>query len=136
MTYWRRKDGKRGPTFKPWPLKARYGPVLYTKDVSKSFPDGVTRNEYVRAWYKVHSHPYRDAIVEAILEAPIAAQHRFADFNTRCCNCGRVLTNDLSKVYGIGPECRKGLSAETLATYYRPWVSRAHGLHESARSEE
>src|SRR5215208_1012851 len=32
MTYWRRKDkGKnKRPAFDPWPLKARYAPVLYT----------------------------------------------------------------------------------------------------------
>lgn len=139
MTYWRRKDkGKnKRPAFDPWPLKARYAPVLYSKDL----PEGdvlrrltLSKREYVHAWYKTLSWPYLEAIVESILDDPVAAQHRFADLNTRCCNCGKKLTNDLSKVYGIGPECRKGLSAETLATYYRPWVSRAHGLHENRRS--
>jgi hypothetical protein len=37
--------------------------------------------------------------------------------------------NDLSKVYGIGPECRKGMSAEVLANYYRPEVGRMHAEH-------
>ncbi len=63
---------------------------------------------------------------KAIADDPIAAKHRFADFATRCCSCGKKLTNDISKVYGIGPECRKGLSAEVLANYYRLDVSQAH----------
>jgi hypothetical protein len=130
MTYWwRRVKGKKRPrqAFDPWPLKAEYAPVLYHKDV----PDGkvlegltLSRNDYVHAWHKTLSWPYREAIVEAILEDPIAAQHQFADLNTRCCNCGRKLTNDLSKVYGIGPECRKDLSSEVLANYFRPEVGR------------
>lgn len=141
MTYWRRKDkGKnKRPAFDPWPLKARYAPVLYSKDL----PDEevlrrltLSKHDYMAAWYRTLNSPYLEAIVESLLEDPVAAQHRFADFNTRCLNCAKKLTNDLSKVYGIGPECRKGLSAETLATYNRPAVSRAHGLHESGRSEE
>jgi hypothetical protein len=58
--------------------------------------------ESVPAFSETLTQPYRKAIVEAILEDPVAADHRFADFNTRCC-CGKRLTDDLSKVYGIGP---------------------------------
>jgi hypothetical protein len=135
MTYWRRKDkGKPArPHFEPWPLQARYDPVLYKKDG----PDAdelrrltLARRDYVRAWYEVHAEPYRAAIVEAILEDPVAAGRRFADLKTRCCNCGRKLTDEKSKVYGIGPECRKGMSAEILANYYRPAVGRAHAEHD------
>ena len=42
------------------------------------------------------------------------------------CMCGKALTNDLSKVCGIGPECRRGISPEILANYYRPEVGRVH----------
>jgi hypothetical protein len=37
-----------------------------------------------------------------------------------------VLSDDHSKVYGIGPECRSGLSTEQLALYYTPRLGRAH----------
>ena len=51
ITYWRRKDikGKRGtrPTFGPWPLKARNGTVLYTRDVPRDLR-GQARAEWVR----------------------------------------------------------------------------------------
>jgi hypothetical protein len=129
MTYWRRSDGKRGPTFKPWPATARYGWVLYKKDRPK-LPKEISCNTYVRAYYETLGPPYRYAVVEAIAEDPVAAQQRFADFNTRCCMCGKKLTNDLSKVYGIGPECRKGIPSEVLANYFRPEVSKAHAQHQ------
>jgi hypothetical protein len=130
MTYWRRKNHKkRGQSFGPWPTKARYGWVLLRSDIPEDLPPEISRDTYVRAYYETLATPYRQAIVEAIEEDPVAAQHRFADFNTRCCYCGKRLTNDLSKVYGIGPECRKGLSPEVLANYYRPEVGKAHAEH-------
>lgn len=33
----------------------------------------------------------------------------------RCCVCGRVLRDELSVLYGIGPDCRAGLSPADLA---------------------
>jgi hypothetical protein len=116
MTYWRRSSTKRGSQkFSPWPQKARYGWVLLRSGIPKDLPKEISQKTYIRAYFDTLVYPYRRAIVEAIEEDPIAAGHRFADFDTRCCSCGRVLTNDLSKVYGIGPECRKGLSSEVLA---------------------
>jgi Family of unknown function (DUF6011) len=131
MTYWRRAEGNRGPTFKPWPAKARYGWVLYKKD-RPELPKEISRNTYIRAYYETLGPPYRRAIVEAIQEDPVAAQQRFADWAIRCCMCGKGLTNDRSKVYGIGPECRKGMPSEVLANYFRPQVARVHAKAENS----
>jgi hypothetical protein len=129
MTYWRRSEGKRGPAFKAWPNKARYGPRLTWDDLPAPRDKYYEENQwFMRAWHEIVGEPYRDAIVETLMEDPIAAQHRFADFNTRCCSCGKKLTNDISKVYGIGPECRRSIPTEILANYYRPDIGRAHAL--------
>lgn len=135
MTYWRRSSTKRGAQkFSAWPQEARYGWVLYNKMVPKDLPKDMSRNTYVQAYYETLVRPYDRAIVEAIQEDPIAARQRFADLTVRCCNCGKTLTNDLSKTYGIGPECRKGLSSEVLANYFRPEVAKAHMRSEHEES--
>jgi len=127
MTYWRRSSTKRGSQkFSAWPRKGRYGWVLLRGDIPKDLPEEISQQTYVRAYYDTLHYPYQRAIVEAIREDPIVAGQRFADLNTRCLSCGKTLTNDLSKVYGIGPECRKGLSSEVLANYFRPAVGKAH----------
>ena len=131
MTYWRKKVRKRGgQSFGPWPQKARYGPTLTRKDL----PEGVSeRSEegqaFIRDWYENVSRLYKDAIVAAIVEDPVIAGQRFADWAIRCCCCGKGLTNDRSKVYGIGPECRKGMPGEVLANYFRAEVGKAHAAH-------
>lgn len=129
ITYWRRKDikGRHGarPAFTPWPLKARNGPRLLARDVPVGLR-GQVRAEWVRAWYARVRHPYDAAVVEAIAADIAAAGKRFADLTSRCCRCGRALTDDHSKVYGIGPECRAGLTADQLAAYFTPRLGRAH----------
>ncbi len=129
MTYWRRKNkGKnKRPGFDPWPLKSQYGPTLYRKNIPTDLGK-LPQKEYVYAWYETLNWPYRKAIVENIAADPIAAQQRFAKLKSRCCVCGKALTDYTSKVYGIGPECRRGVPAEVLANYYRPEIGRAHAL--------
>ena len=41
-------------------------------------------------------------------------RHRFAVLQSTCCCCGRALTEDRSKAYGVGPECREGMSPGRL----------------------
>ncbi len=126
VTYWHARTGRFGP----WPKKARYGPVITRSDLPEGMdPRSEECRAFVEGWMEETKEPYDAAIVRAISADPIAAQHRFADFNVRCCSCGRKLTNDLSKIYGIGPECRKGLPEWVLANYYRQDVSRAHAQH-------
>ncbi len=67
----------------------------------------------------------RQELAEQIADAPRNAGGPEITPRERC-ECGKKLTNDTSKVYGIGPECRKGLPADVLANYYRLDVSRAH----------
>lgn len=125
MTYWRHTSTGRRPGLKPWPVKAMYGPVLYRKDV----PPGLRteqRRDWLQAWLRDVHHPWHAAIRESIATDPTRAGKRFADMSTRCCSCGRALTEEYSKVVGIGPECRQGLNAALLAQYVTPRVSRAH----------
>jgi hypothetical protein len=120
MTYWRQTKTGRAP----WPAKARYQPTLYTSDI----PAGVRpseRGEWISQWHREHALPWWDALHAAIDADPIAAQARFAAFATRCCNCGRVLTDEASKAYGIGPECRRGFPDGVLAALAEA-VGRAH----------
>jgi hypothetical protein len=109
MTYW--YDGERGLT--PWPPKARYGPVLFRKDL----PEDRAAREAVLAEFRRHFHEWWAAVRAAIAADPVAAGRRFAELTTNCCWCGRQLTEESSKVYGIGPECRKDMSADVLAAY-------------------
>jgi hypothetical protein len=43
--------------------------------------------------------------------------------------CGKTLTTNESKVVGIGPECRKGLSKEFLDNFFAPKVGKVHYEH-------
>lgn len=130
VSYWRRKDTKtrRGgieSSFAAWPPKARYGPVLLKRDVPKDL-HGKDLGDYLNRWMVEVRQPFYDAVIAAVLADPVAAGKRFAELTSRCCSCGRTLTDDLSKCYGIGPECRSGIPAEVLARYYAPALGRAH----------
>lgn len=122
MTYWR--SGKRG--LKPWPAQARYGPVLYRSDVPADL-SGTARREWIATWFAERSQPWHQAIREAIATDPDDCRARFAAFTSHCCMCGRGLTDPASKTYGIGPECRTGISSTTLARLAE-LVARAHAL--------
>ena len=118
MTYWRRASPRRREVFDPWPAGTKTGPVLYTRDVPTGLK-GEARREWIRAWYAEVHKPYRDAVIAAIAADTDAAAQRFAQMTSRCCVCGRSLTDESSKVYGIGPECREGMSPEHLDRYVR-----------------
>lgn len=127
ITYWRRRGTKRAarPAFSPWPLKASYGPVLYASAVPRDLR-GDGRREWIRSWHAANTAAYRAAVIQAVAADPIATGRRFAELTSRCCSCGRALTDARSKVYGIGPECRSGMAAAQLALYFAPEVGRAH----------
>jgi hypothetical protein len=46
------------------------------------------------------------AYLAAVLVDPVAAAKLYADELGVCSRCGRTLTNDESRAWGIGPECR------------------------------
>jgi hypothetical protein len=130
ITYWRRN--RRGG-IDPWPTRARYGPRLLTRDVPRRLT-GRARREWVNTWYATVHAPWHDAISAAITTDPDTARARFAAFTSRCCWCGRHLTDNASKVYGIGPDCRHGLPAELLADMARA-VGRLHAQTLHAQPE-
>ena len=72
------------------------------------------------------SYPYQRALEEILLEGPLKAAKRFAEWQIRCCMCGKKLTHEKSKVVGLGPECGKGAAEEVLANHFRPQVGRLH----------
>lgn len=111
MTYWRRTA--RGQ-LEAWPAKARYGPVLYRSDVPPNLR-GQERTEWINTWQREQRNPWHDAVRAAIEADPAGCAQRFAQLCTRCCACGRTLTDPASKVYGIGPECRAAVSDTFLA---------------------
>jgi hypothetical protein len=111
MTYWYRT--KRGRIM-PHPPKARYGPMLYRKDVPADL-DPEAREAWVSDWFVNVSRPWHAAVREALKGDLFEAGLRFAQLRSRCCCCGRSLTDPDSKAYGIGPECRIGVAAEVLA---------------------
>lgn len=127
VSYWRRSGGTR-PQFSAWPPKAAYGPVLLKRDVPPGLY-GRERGEFLTRWLAETRQPYMTRVIGALLADPVACRKRFAALTSRCCQCARALTDDLSKTYGIGPECRAGISAEVLALYFTPAVARAHAEH-------
>lgn len=54
--------------------------------------------------------PFGEALIVArrIAADPMAAMLRYGVEIGACGHCGRTLTNDESRAYGIGPKCRKG----------------------------
>lgn len=125
MTYWRAKNGR----LTAWPAKAWYGPPKLFKR------DAPADRDAKRAWYTAWADSWAAwaTRVRTGLEAePHAALRRFAQFAIRCCQCGRVLTDDTSKVYGIGPDCRRGVSTEFLAAVMTPQVAAIHAAHTAA----
>jgi hypothetical protein len=127
MVYLRRNA--RG-ALDPWPAKAKYGPSLLKKDV----PDllkGVERSDWIRQWFSENSWPWWATVRQAVADDPVTAQARFAKFCSRCCFCGKRLTDEASKTYGVGPECRRGEPAEFLA-HTAEAIGRAHAEHVDA----
>lgn len=57
------------------------------------------------SYYPVKAPATLLAYLSAVLVNPQAAAKRYADELDACSDCGRTLTNDESRVRGIGPEC-------------------------------
>ena len=120
MTYWR----VSGAALVSWPPHARYGPVLLRSDIPKGVR-GNERAEWIHAWFAEHRNRWLALVRRAVDSDRAGASTRFAAFTCRCCSCGRALTDAASKTYGVGPECRRYLSADYLAVLSE-WVGRAH----------
>lgn len=135
ITYWRISTKGRSHGLKPWPAKASYGPVLLVQDIPQELR-GQQRQDWVTRWTAEVHRPWHTAIRDAITTDLAGAAKRFADLTTRCCCCGRSLTDEYSKCVGIGPDCRSGTDPADLARYLTPQVCRAHAAHLAHHTEE
>jgi hypothetical protein len=122
MTYWRVKDGARYR----WPAKARYGPVPPPR---KDAPGVKGSPEWI-AWAKEYGDrrwAWNVRVDAALTAAPATAAKRFAELTTKCCCCGRGLTDARSKVLGIGPDCRSRVDPGGVAALVlTPQIAKAH----------
>ena len=107
VSYWYRP--KNSATVKPWPPRRSKWGVLWSKDVPSDLRKGTPeRRAFVNAHYARVAAAARTAN-EVIAADPNRAAGRFAALAIRCACCGRGLTDDRSKTYGVGPECRSDL---------------------------
>ncbi|WP_347732755.1 DUF6011 domain-containing protein [Streptomyces sp. CAU 1734] len=124
MTYWRSRNGGLAA----WPRKAWHGPARPLKRDAPADPGA--RIDWLRAWQAKYQ-AWVEAVHTALIADPAGARRRFADFATACCECGRPLTDTRSKVIGIGPDCRRGMSENTLAQLLTPAIASAHAAREN-----
>jgi len=135
LYFFRSPSGRYKGKLRPWPPKvADYWP-LYSKDLPEQPLPGErwTKELYERPANRVFSEAhwarvrqYRAAVEATIAADPEGCAMRFAGFHSRCCCCSKALTEEHSKVYGIGPECRHGMSSVRLAQYLER-MRAAHG---------
>jgi hypothetical protein len=127
MTYWRSRNG----IVSIWPKRAWYGPARPLKRDAPA--DADERIAWLREWQAGYLTWLRG--VHAVIDQdPAGARRQFAALTTRCCLCGRALTDDRSKVLGVGPECRRDLDEAMLAQLVTPAIAAAHAAN-SARPE-
>lgn len=122
MTYWRVRSGRMSA----WPAKAWHGPA---RPLSADAPQD---REQRIAWMRDFQATYRawmEQLHAALGADPGTARRQYADLTVRCCQCGRSLRDDVSKVVGIGPDCRAGMSPAVLAALFMPPVATAHAAH-------
>jgi Family of unknown function (DUF6011) len=114
LAYWYRpKRGRQAGRIRPWPPRRNRWGVLLRSDVLAQ-PPGREREVYqINHWTLVRAG--RRWVAEQISEDPIGCAARFAASKSICCCCGKSLTDERSKTYGIGPDCRQGIRPEVLA---------------------
>ncbi len=127
VSYWYQVDkGRDVGKLKPWPpRRSRWGRL---READVPFSRTLTPGEYREF---VNAHFAKVAAVRgqaktAIAQDPAAASARFAALTTRCCYCGKALSDQRSKVYGIGPDCRTDVAPAVLAAAMEA-VRAAHG---------
>lgn len=108
MTYWR-IAGNRAV---PWPPRVKYGPRFLRADA----PPKDDKDAYAAHFRRCREQlgVWMWAVRVALTVEADTARARFAALTTRCCICGRTLTDHATKVAGIGPECRAGVPDDVL----------------------
>jgi Family of unknown function (DUF6011) len=127
LSHWyRSKRGRTAGKILPWPPRRNDWGALYRKDVL-ALPPG-ERDEYrITHWRRVRAA--REEVAKAIDADPIGAAVRFAAAQSFCCCCGKALTDERSKTYGIGPDCRQGINPAVLAVL----IERMAAAHAAGR---
>jgi hypothetical protein len=60
--------------------------------------------------YPIKGQAERERVFRLIEQNPIEALRRYGQEIGRCGHCGRTLTDETSRKFGIGPVCREALS--------------------------
>lgn len=114
VSYWYEpRRGKLAGTLQPWPPNRNHWGSLFHRDI----PEGLTeaqRRAFTDDYFR-RVRQAREDISGIIAADPAAAALRFSRYCVCCCSCGKALTADRSSVYGIGPECRKGVAPQVLS---------------------
>jgi hypothetical protein len=123
LSYWYRpKRGRRAGEILPWPPRRnRWGILLRAVVLEVPLEQ---RDDYrIAHWKRVREG--REIVKEMIRRDPVGAAARFAAAQSICCCCGKALTDERSRAYGIGPDCRQGVKPEVLAELIE-WMEAAH----------
>lgn len=97
----------------PWPKEARFGPVLYRRDL----PGDRAQAQLVQDAHWATVRAYREQVAAILAAEPEQAAARYAAVTFRCASCNRPLKVPESNGYGVGPECRSWMPPALLAAY-------------------
>lgn len=114
LSYWYRpKRGRQAGELQPWPPRRnRWGRLLRADVLAQPVEQRMAYQ--INHWKRVRDG--RREVAQQIDTDPTGAAARFAAAQSICCCCGKGLTDERSKTYGIGPDCRAGVQPETLAS--------------------
>jgi hypothetical protein len=128
LSYWYRpKRGRKAGEILPWPPQRNRWGALYRADVLAQPPD--KRDVYrLNHWTTVRAG--RRWVEEVIANNPVECAARFAASKSICCCCGKALTDERSKTYGIGPDCRQGVAPAVLAAL----IEKMAAVHAAGRA--
>jgi hypothetical protein len=118
VSYWYRPErGQEKGKLLPWPpQRNKWGQRLYRKDLPvPGEPSSSPANRAFAAAFWDRVREARETAIAEIEANPELAAARFARYCKCCCACGKVMWEERSVVYGIGPECRRGASPEFLS---------------------
>ena len=127
LSYWYRpKRGRKAGKLQPWPPRRNRWGTLLRADVLAQ-PSEQRETYQVDHWRLVREG--RLQVARQIEDDPIGCAARFAAARSICC-CGRALTDEHSKAYGIGPDCRQGIRPDVLAAL----IERMAAAHAAGRA--
>lgn len=94
LRVWRPKSGKKKDCL-----------ILRTQH-SDSYRDFITIYPSGSVWFAKNSTALDMALLK-ICANPFGTAMRYAELKNVCCRCGKQLTDERSRWYGIGPECKE-----------------------------